>query len=68
MPGLNYGNSYRITKKIKSWYNKEGVYYGEKIDKWVVRVKDGKGISSIGSYKTENEAKLAFEHFKKLEK
>jgi hypothetical protein len=61
MAGLNYGNSFRRTKRRdKSEQSVEGVSYGEIIKKWIVRIKINNRLSSIGAYDTKEEADNVF--------
>ena len=61
MAGLNYGNSFRQTKRRdKSEQSVEGVSYGEIIKKWIVRIKINNRLSSIGAYDTKEEADNVF--------
>ena len=68
MSGLNYGNSYRQTKR-KNKFNQcvEGVSYAEIIKKWLVRININNKLSSIGAYNTKKEAeKIYFEQINKI--
>lgn len=67
MAGLNYGNTYHHKKQMP-----EGVVWGDKINKWLVRIKRerinvrGKRmveIASIASYLKKEDAE---EHFNNL--
>ena len=57
MAGLNYGNSFRQTKRRdKTEQTVEGVSFGEIIKNWIVRIKINNRLSSIGAYDTKEEA------------
>lgn len=62
MAGLNYGNRF---KRYKPWSYKEGIFYVEQIDKWIVRVTIGatKRTTTISKHETEEEAQEAFDTY-----
>jgi hypothetical protein len=43
--------SRRLNFKIKK--KKDGIFYIKKINKWIVRIKEGKYIRTIGSYESK---------------
>ena len=65
MAGLDYGNSFRISKTLP-----EGVHYNERSKKWIVRLTGYNNIiCSFGAYKTKEEAESIFlSHKNKLTK
>lgn len=65
MAGLNYGNSFKLSKKLP-----EGVHYNERSKKWIVKLRMYKNIiCTFGAYKTKEEAESIFlSHKNKLTK
>ena len=59
MAGLNYGNSFRINEFNK----KEGVFFMQKIKKYVVRIKSNGVISTMCSFSNID---LANQKYKEL--
>jgi hypothetical protein len=58
MGGLNYGNSYKLTRSIRE--RKEGVTYMPNIQKYLVRIKKNGIITTICAYKRKCDADKKF--------
>jgi hypothetical protein len=48
---------------ISRWHWKEGVFYANEIDKWIVRIKAKYGYTTLAQHLTEEEAQ---KHYKRI--
>ncbi len=60
MAGLTYGYTYG---QPNSPQYPEGVTFVSKINKWIVRVKRKRGLTTIAGYKTEEEARAHYNNY-----
>ncbi len=66
MAGLNYGRKFR-RRGHNHTINDKGVFYIDKINKWIVRVfKNNAHITTIAQFNTEAEAKTFFENYQHI--
>ena len=59
MAGLNLRNKYTLVKALES--KKEGIFFANNCNKWLVRIKIKSNISTLGGFDTEDEAKVFFD-------
>lgn len=60
--GLDYGNRFRI---VSDWAYSEGVFYADKIDKYIVRIREGKSIKTMSAHEKESDAIIQYDKLKK---
>ena len=63
MAGLNHGKTF---VRYPDWGFKEGVFYADKTNKWIVRIRKGKlkKYETIAQFNTKKEADECYERAK----